>query len=69
MANRFQTPVCFTMEKNVVQLYARVTFGTSNIPILDTSNSKGFCNVGINTPVFTGSIASGSTSSPPWAEA
>ncbi len=60
MANRFGTPIGFTMEKNVVQLYARVVFGTNNVPVLDTNNSKGFCNVGINTPVFSGSIGSGS---------
>lgn len=62
MANRYGTPVTFTMEKNVVQLYARVIFGPSSVPLLDTSNSKGFCNVGFNTPVFTGTTASGSSS-------
>lgn len=62
MANRFQTPVCFTMEKNVVQIFARVVFGASNVPVLDTNQSKGFCNVGFNTPVFTGTTASGSSS-------
>jgi len=60
MANRFGTPVCFTMEKNVVQLFARVVFGGSSVPLLDTNNSKGFCNAAINAPVFTGSVASGS---------
>lgn len=61
MANRFSTPVAFTMEKNVVQLFARVVFGTNNAPILDTNNSKGFCNVGFSTPVFGGTTSSGSS--------
>lgn len=58
--NRYSTPIGFTMEKNVVQIFARVVFNPSGVPVLDTNNSKGFCNVGINAPVFTGSIGSGS---------
>lgn len=61
MAGRNFTPVSFGLEKNIVQLYARVVFGSNGAPILDTNNSKGFCNVGFSTPTFTGSTSSGST--------
>lgn len=60
MANRFGTPIGFTMEKNVVQLFAMVQFGANGVPILNTNQSKGFCNAAISAPVFTGSIGSGS---------
>ncbi len=61
MANRYQTPVLFAMEKNVVFLYARVVFGASGTAILDTQNSKGICNVALTTPTFVGNTSSAST--------
>ncbi len=60
MAGRNFTPVSFGLEKNIVQLYARVVFGGSGVPLLDTNNSKGFCNAAINAPSFTGTTSSGS---------
>ncbi len=61
MANRYTTPVMFAMEKNVTFLYARVVFGASGTAILDTNNSKGICNVVLNTPTFVGNTSSAST--------
>lgn len=60
MANRYQTPVLFAMEKNLVWLSAHVLFDASGAASLDTSNSKGICNFVQNTPTFSGSIGSGS---------
>lgn len=61
MAGRNFTPVSFGLEKNIVQIYARVVFGQNGVPLLDTTNSKGFCNVAISAPVFSGTTSSGSS--------
>lgn len=60
MAGRNFTAVSFGLEKNIVQLYSRAVIGQSGTPILDTSNSKGICNIGISAPTFTGTTSSGS---------
>lgn len=41
MANRWFTQFALTLEKQVVNLYAHVTFGSSGAPTLDAKNSKG----------------------------
>lgn len=61
MANRFGTPIMFGMEKNIVLLYARATFGSGGAVMLDTMNSKGICNIAVNTPTFTASTINSST--------
>lgn len=58
MANRDFTPVMFGLEKNIVHLSAHITFGASGDPTLDTSNSKGFCNVARFTQAFTATASS-----------
>lgn len=58
MANRDFTPVMFALEKNVVHLGAHITFGAAGAPTLDTSNSKGFCNVSQFTTSFTATASS-----------
>lgn len=45
MANRLYTPVAFHLEKNVVDLFADVTFGATGAPTLVKANSKGFLSV------------------------
>lgn len=59
--NRFTTPVNFAFEKNVVQVFGRVTFGANGAPILDTNNSKGICNVALNAVTFLGATTGSST--------
>lgn len=54
MATTYGTPVAFTKEKNVWTLSARILFDANGAASLDTSNSKGFCAVWQNTPIFTG---------------
>lgn len=49
MANRNFTQFSFTMERQVVSLYAHVTFGASGAPTLDTANSKGVVSVARNS--------------------
>lgn len=58
MADRDFTPVLFSLEKRVVLLSAHITFGTAGAPTLDTSNSKGFCNVTQFTTAFTATASS-----------
>jgi hypothetical protein len=46
MANRyFKNQYVYSMEKDVKQLFAHVTFGASGAPVLDTKNSKGFQSI------------------------
>lgn len=45
MANRFFNQFPKTLEKEVVTLYAKVSFGVSGAPTLDTSLSKGIVSV------------------------
>lgn len=61
MGDRYGTAVLFSLEKNIICLYARVTFGAAGAPTLDTNNSKGFCNIALKTIAFTGT-SSASTS-------
>lgn len=60
MASTYGSPVLFTKEKNVWILSARIVFDTNGAPTLDTTQSKGFCAVWQNTPVFTGGLTTGS---------
>lgn len=57
MANRFFNQFGKSLEKEVVHLFAKVTFGSSGAPTLDAVNSKGIVSVtrnsaGIYTFVF-----------------
>lgn len=61
MANRYQNPVMFAMEPNVVTLSAHVTFGTTGVPSVDAINSKGIANVSNQSIAFTGATSSGSS--------
>jgi hypothetical protein len=60
MAGRNFTPVQFGLEKNIVSLYSRALIGANGAVTLDTSNSKGICNIAVSTPIFTGTTSSGS---------
>lgn len=44
----------FAFEPDVVFAFAKVTFGSAGAPTLVQPNSKGFCNVTLNTLSFTG---------------
>lgn len=61
MANRDFSPINFALEKNVVLLYARVVFGATGIPTLDTQNSKGICNFAIDAIPFNANSTGSST--------
>lgn len=62
MANRYQNPVQFAMEPNVVFLSAHVTFGATGVPTLDNINSKGICNFAVDTVTFNAnSVGSSAT--------
>ena len=45
MANRFFNQFKKTLEKEVVSLYAHVTFGATGAPTLDAVNSKGIVSI------------------------
>jgi len=45
LANRYFTQFYWTLEKNPVTLWARVTFGALGFPTLDFANSKGFKSI------------------------
>lgn len=62
MANRWMTQFGLTMEKKVVNLYAKITFGSSGAPTLVTSQSKGIVSVTRNT-TGTYTFVFGTTSS------
>lgn len=49
MANRSFVLPSFQLEKQVVRLYAQVTFGASGAPTLVTANSKGILSVTRNS--------------------
>lgn len=54
MANRYFTQFPKTLEKEVVMLFARVSFGAAGAPTLDATNSKGIVSVTRNgAGVFT----------------
>ncbi len=61
MANRYNTPVVFAMEPNMVTLSAHVTFGATGVPTVDAINSKGIANVWNQSVSFTGATSSGSS--------
>lgn len=61
MANRYQNPVQFAMEPNLVTLSAHVTFGATGVPSVDALNSKGIANVWNQSLAFTGATSSGSS--------
>lgn len=67
MANRFARPISFTMEPDVVTLFARLTFGSSGAVTLQQGPypkafSKGFCSATLNTQVVTATLTNTSTS-------
>jgi len=45
MANRFFNQFAKTLEKEVVSLFAHVTFGATGAPTLDAVNSKGIVSI------------------------
>ena len=45
MANRFTTQYQHTLEKKVMQIFAKVAFGASGAPTLSAVNSKGIVSV------------------------
>lgn len=45
MANRYFNQFRLSLEKKLVDLYARVTFGSSGAPTLDVANSKGIKSI------------------------
>lgn len=49
MANRYQYQFSTTMEKKIVNLFAKVTFGATGAPTLDAVNSKGVVSVTRNS--------------------
>jgi hypothetical protein len=61
MANIYGTPVMFAKQNNVVFLFARVTFGATGVPTLDTTQSKGVCAVTENYVPFTGGVVNSTT--------
>lgn len=60
MANRYQTPVAFTMEKNVVTLSMRATFGATGVPTIDAVHSKGIASINPYTRAFNGNTTGSS---------
>ena len=58
--NRFVRPIMFAFEPDMVFVAAKVSFGASGAPTLDTKNSKGVCNISLNTETFTGTTANAS---------
>lgn len=53
MADRDFSTVQFAMEKKVVMLSARITFGANGVPTLDAVNSKGFAACTQYSTTFT----------------
>lgn len=49
MAQRLFTHQSYQAERNVVRLYAQLTFGSSGAVTLVTANSKGFCKATKNS--------------------
>lgn len=61
MASTYGTPVLFTKEKNVWILSALVQFGPSGAVTLNTTQSKGICNVANESVAFTGGTTNSTT--------
>lgn len=61
MANRYNNPVSFAMEPNMVTLAAQVTFGATGVPTVNALNSKGIANVWNQSVAFSGATSSGSS--------
>jgi hypothetical protein len=49
MANRYFNQFQLSLEKAVVHLFARITFGSSGAPTLDAVNSKGIKSIARNS--------------------
>lgn len=56
MANTYGTTVLFAKQNNLMILFARVTFGATGVPTLDTTQSKGICSVVENFVPFTAGV-------------
>lgn len=61
MANIYATPVLFTKQNNVVILFAKVSFGATGVPTLDTTQSKGVCAVTENFVPLVGGVVNSTT--------
>lgn len=65
--NRYSRPLAFTLEADVVTLFARLSFGSAGAITLQQGPypkafSKGFCAATLNTQVTTATLSSTSTS-------
>lgn len=58
--NRLVRPIMFAFEPDVVFAFAKMSFGASGVPTLDTKNSKGFCDVRQQVIAITGTTANAS---------
>ena len=61
MANRNWSTINYTLEKNTVTLYAKVTFDSSGAPILDSVSSKGIANFWKESIPLTGGVVNSTT--------
>lgn len=62
MANRYTTVKLNSLQKELNFVYAEVSFGAAGAPSLLVPQSKGVCNVSINSIAFTGTTGNTSTS-------
>ncbi len=62
MANRYQSPVLFAMEKNVVFVSMRAVFGANGSVVIDPLNSKGICSMAPYSVPFSGNTVASSAS-------
>lgn len=60
--NRLVRPVMFAFEPDLVQVFARATFGAAGAPTLDTNNSKGVCAWNKVSQVWTATTTNTSAS-------
>lgn len=64
MANRYQSPVLFSMDKNVTFVTLRAVFGASGTVAIDAINSKGISYIAPDQVSFvTNTVASSATTS------
>lgn len=64
MANRYQSPVLFSMDKNVTFVTLRAVFGASGTVVVDAVNSKGISYMATDQVSFvTNTVASSATTS------
>jgi hypothetical protein len=59
--NRYVRPVMFAFEPDVVNVFALASFGAAGAPTLNTSYSKGLCNLARNSIAFTATTTSSVT--------